>query len=451
MMSYRCLVLLLLAFASRITLHAETPHPSAVFEQRIMPIFRSPNPSSCVQCHLSSVDLKDYILPSSRDTFFSLLDQELIDVQRPKESKILHLIAMGESDSDSMARRIHANNRKLEYDAFAAWIEACCNDQTFLRSKPDSPKTLVGPASSERVIKHTRKDRVLDSFTRNVWSQRMRCFPCHTPSELNEDNPLHTKPIERYESFVAKYGTRMAIFKDTPEKTLQSLVISSRKRSEDKWVLVDTERPLQSLLLLKPTAKLPPKNANGGFEKPSSIPPVSHMGGIKMHQDDQSYKAIASWLIDYSNSVSGTYANGSPLPDDNWFPTQHVMRLKGIPDDWPVLSTVQIYIHRWNTTQGDWSDEPVAFTQGKVTPRKMVNGPLFLISTTAERESLHLEDNTLAPGKVQLRVYLDRKAEIRSQPTLMLYQEREPDASGTIEAEFGRGYKNATIVDSLTF
>ena len=29
------------------------PTPKEVFEKRILPIFKSPNPSSCVQCHLA--------------------------------------------------------------------------------------------------------------------------------------------------------------------------------------------------------------------------------------------------------------------------------------------------------------------------------------------------------------------------------------------------------------
>ena len=49
--------------------------PEDVFKQRIMPIFKSPKPSSCVQCHLSGLDLKNYILPSHEKTFVSLRDQ----------------------------------------------------------------------------------------------------------------------------------------------------------------------------------------------------------------------------------------------------------------------------------------------------------------------------------------------------------------------------------------
>src|SRR5262245_63690756 len=79
-----------------------------VFESRILPIFKSPNPSSCVQCHLAGVDLKDYILPSADKTFRSLRDQGLIDLSAPEKSKILTLISMG--DADASAPTVHAPN-----------------------------------------------------------------------------------------------------------------------------------------------------------------------------------------------------------------------------------------------------------------------------------------------------------------------------------------------------
>ncbi len=46
---------------------------------------QSPNPSSCAQCHLATVDLKNYILPSHEKTFLSLRDQGLIDMDNPDE------------------------------------------------------------------------------------------------------------------------------------------------------------------------------------------------------------------------------------------------------------------------------------------------------------------------------------------------------------------------------
>jgi hypothetical protein len=86
----------------------------ALFEQRLVPIFRSPRPSSCVQCHLASVDLKNYILPSAEKTFASLRDQGLIDLDEPPKSKILTLIQMGEKDLDRGAKLIHAKTRQAE-------------------------------------------------------------------------------------------------------------------------------------------------------------------------------------------------------------------------------------------------------------------------------------------------------------------------------------------------
>ena len=259
-----------------------------LFQQRIMPIFNSPQPSSCVQCHLASVDLKDYIRPSHEETFLSLRDQGLIDVDSPRQSKILNLIQMGEEDRDSLARRMHAKTRKAELEAFSAWVQACCDDAS-LAGRPPLPKDLLAkPEKPFPVIRHARKDRILDSFVRNVWSQRMRCFPCHTPNEIDASNPKHEVAKKRHADFVKRWGGRMNLFKATPEATMRSLIASSRKTSGKQLPLLNFKHPAQSLFVLKPTAKIPAKNDQGEFEKPSSQAPVSHMGGLKMHVDDVS-------------------------------------------------------------------------------------------------------------------------------------------------------------------
>src|SRR5262245_29371334 len=96
---------------------AAEPTPQQIFEQRLMPIFKSPNPSSCVQCHLASVDLKDYILPDHEKTFRSLRDQGLIDLDKPEASKILTFINRG-ADAKSGAALLHAKTRQTEQEAF---------------------------------------------------------------------------------------------------------------------------------------------------------------------------------------------------------------------------------------------------------------------------------------------------------------------------------------------
>src|SRR5262245_50835108 len=70
------------------------PTAAELFKKRILPIFDSPSPSSCVQCHLAGVGLKNYILPSHEKTFLSLRDQGLIDLDSPEKSKVLKLIQM---------------------------------------------------------------------------------------------------------------------------------------------------------------------------------------------------------------------------------------------------------------------------------------------------------------------------------------------------------------------
>lgn len=448
---FRSLVTCVLTLVLPLSLRAEEPDPTAVFEQRIMPIFNSPDPSSCVQCHLSAVDLKDYILPSSRETFLNLRDQGLVDVERPAESKILHLIAMGESDPDSLAQRIHAKNRAAEYEAFTAWIASCCADEELVASEPasDAPSGTSGPSVSDEVIRHTRKDRVLDSFTRNIWSQRMRCFPCHTPGELDKNNPMHKKPIQRYNDFVAKYGARMNVFQDTPAKTLRSLIASSRKPKGAARPLIDVQDPAKSLLLLKPTAKLPPKGEDGKIGKPSSAIPVSHMGGIKMHKDDHSYKAFLAWLQDYAKTVNGVYTDAETLPEDNWYPTEHVLRVKGLPEDWPKLTTVQLFLYPWDDAAQAWDTNPLAFTQSKITPRRFVNGTLFAFAPAAGSSEFA---KLSAPEKLQLRVYHDSADELATEPTKLL-NTRQPDAVAVVQAKFGMGFKNADIVegDQLDF
>jgi hypothetical protein len=383
---------------------ADAASPLELFEQRIMPIFKSPRPASCVQCHLAAVDLKDYIQPSHEQTFASLRDQGLIDLEAPENSKILKLIRMGEADSDQRARLIHEPMRKAEYEAFAAWITASCQDPT-LRDMPQlTGPELARPARPDAVIRHARKSRVVDSFVRNVWSQRMRCFPCHTPHELDETNPKHRLAIQRYRDFQEKYGgqlgERMYIFRETPETTLQSLIEKSRQTPIKQLSLIDLKNPRKSLLVLKPTSKLPKKNEDGTFAPPSYTEPVSHMGGLKMHVDDPSYKAFIAWIQDYARVVGDRYAGVDELPVDNWHASQHVVLLQDAPESWPESLRIQFFIHAWDAQQESWSEEPIAFTQNSLTPRRIVGGPLFLLRAAGSQEDhdWDTEDGQLAPG-----------------------------------------------------
>ena len=426
--------------------------PQEIFEQRIMPIFRSPKPSSCVQCHLSSVDLKNYILPTQEKTFASLRDQGLIDLEHPDKSKILTLIGMGEKDLDKGARLIHEQTRQAEYVAFANWIEACCNDQKIRDLPKLSLADRARPESPDEVIRHARKSRLVDSFERNIWTQRMRCFPCHTPNEIDPNNPQQQAAVKTRKNLEEKFGKdflpRLNIFRETPEETLAYLIERSRNPEEGDLPLLNLDDPRNSLLLLKPLSKLPKKKENGEFEAPSSATPVSHMGGLKMHPDDQSYKSFVAWIQDYANVVQGKYVSVEDLPADNWEGTQKVIKLSSAPEEWKVGVPVQLFLHAWSEEDSSWSPEPIAFTQGTVTPRRLVNGALFQLNPkNASGDQTEIED-PLGGGTYLVKVFVDSHGKLTDDPSLLLGGE---DFVGQTELKKSRwrdGFKNAPMVSS---
>ncbi|MGZ0172781.1 MAG: hypothetical protein ACKVHE_24855 [Planctomycetales bacterium] len=435
-----------------------TLNPAELFNARIMPIFRSSDPSSCVQCHLSSVDLKNYILPSHEKTFLSLRDQGLIDLEAPARSKILTLIRMGDKDQDGKARRIHEKTRLAEYEAFATWVDACCKDPKLRTQPPLTKAERAAPASSNAVIRHARKSRVVDSFARNVWSQRMRYFPCHTPHEIDPSNGRHQVAIKNMKKFKELYPAelieRLKIFKESPEATLESLVTRSRNTPKGQTPLLNLADPANSLLLLKPMSKVPPKNADGSFDLPSpNDRPMTHMGGLKLHKNDQSYKSIISWMTDYAAVVNGQYKSVDELPADNWHGSKLGLRMIEAPADWKVGTPVQLYVHQWNEASKSWADQAVAFTQGTVTPRHMVNGSLFLLKTkqSSGNDKHNAKNATLPRGRYQVRAYVDSDGLLAADPTLMLSEKHFVGQAEIKSARWREGFRQAESVTGAAF
>ncbi len=438
-------------------------HPSEIFESRIMPIFQSTRPSSCIQCHLASVDLKDYILPSHQETFIALERAGLIDRKHPSQSKILNLIRMGEKDPNLSAKRLHQKTRQAELEAFEDWIITTCeHDPPVLDSDAsvnDEAKskvaTLVGPEHPNEVVRYTRKQRLIESFTREVWSQRMRCFPCHTPFEINASDPKHVKAKQRHEDLVKQYGARINLFEKDPSGTLDRWVAASRKKNQNHLPLINLDTPRESLILLKPLSKVPAKREDGTLSPVSSILPVSHAGGLKMFEHDQSYKAIRRWIEDYADVVQGKYVSVDQLPTEKWIPTQKIIRMSNVPDTNEVGTPVQIFVHPKSQKQG----LPIAFTQGIVTPRGFVNGPLYEIVrkelNNADADSYAPDDNPatqpegnmksiLTAGEYRIRVYVDRHGKLDIDPATYLTEE---DFLGetSVTTQWKLGFPNATI------
>ena len=427
------------------------PTPLDLFNSRILPIFRSPRPASCIQCHLASVDLKNYILPSHEKTFASLRDQGLVDLDSPEKSKILALIRMGEKDRDKGARLIHETMRKAEYEAFAAWLKACCSDPRLRSLPPLTAAERARPARPNEVIRHARKSRVVDSFVRTVWSQRMRCFPCHTPNDIDASNPRHQAALKTMRTYRQQYPgllEKVEIFKKTPEATLDYLVERSRRTPKGQRPLLDLENPARSLLLLKPMSKVPRKRPDGTFAPASSVDPISHMGGLKMHRDDQSYKSFVTWISDYSRVVGNRYASVGDLPADNWYASRSILRVMAAPAAWKVGLPVQLFVHAFDEASGRFDSEPIAFTQGTVTPRRVVNGALFLLAPKDGKASAKWdrERATLPRGRYLVRVFVDSKQRLAADASLLLGADDYVGQAEIARARWREGFRQAETV-----
>lgn len=385
--------------------------PEQIFESRILPIFKSPNPSSCVQCHLASVDLKDYILPSAEKTFRSLRDQNLIDLEAPDKSKILLLIAMGNRDPKAPA--IHAANRKAELEAFAAWIKACAADEK-LTSSPKLEESERAKPKANEVIRHARSDRLLESFERTVWAMRFRCMSCHT-----EGTPQNDK-------YVKEFGPKVAWVKKAGSKATMDYLIASK--------LIDPADPEKSLLLLKPLGT------------------VKHEGGIKFAVGDQGHKAFREWIEDVAAIKSGKYTKPSDLPKSSdgplRFGTEAWLKLTETPPTWGD-KLIQVDVYAWDEDKRAWEAKPIATSDRKVWGKgKLWQHTVALLAEPATaRAKSFAAKATLPPGRYLLKIYVDSDGKLEKDWRTTL---GEVDYAGQVEirGNWKEGYGQMTVADA---
>ena len=403
----------LLATPYTAVMASEPTDAKAIFERRILPIFKSPNPSSCVECHLAGVDLKRYILPSHEKTFLSLRDQGLIDLENPAGSKILRLIAMGGSTNRG-ASLISAKVREAEYAAFADWIKMCANDAILRNAAKIQPAEMAKPAHPLEVIRHARTDRLLASFEENIWSQRFRCSGCHSPTG-SENTKL-----------VAEHGEQVSWMKDTAEATMRYLLDSEN---------INVKQPERSRLLLKPLNE------------------IKHGGGQKMLAGDMTYKAFRAWLEDYAKTVNDLYASAAELPKAKsgpaMFATESWLKLIDTPPEW-ADRLLQVTLFAWDEDKNAWETAPIAISDGGVWGKgKLWQHTLALL---AERDSKRArqwtEDKPSLPaGRYLLKVHVDVKERLKSDWNSTL-GDAELVGETVVESKWPKGYSRMTVVKS---
>ena len=400
----------LLAFA--VPTVAADPTPEEVFDKRIRPIFDSPNPSSCVQCHLAGVDLKHYIRPSHRETFLSLRDQGLVDLDRPEKSRILALITMGQEDAG--AKLIQKQSRDAEYRAFAEWIKASAADPA-MRNAPKLPSDqLAKPPRPDEVIRHARKDKLLESFENSVWSMRFRCMSCHI-----EGSPENKKKV-------AEFGPKVAWIKAAgPEATLNYLMESK---------LIDAKDPANSLLLKKP------------------LNVVKHDGGTKFLVGDQGYRAFRRFLEDYAAIVNDRYEKPSELPAASAveaFGSEAWLKIENTPPAW-ADKLLMVKLYAWDRSKGAWEAEPIATTDRKVWGGgKLWQHTITLLAAKGSERAKAWKAGPAVPpaGKYLVKVYVDSAGKAAKDWTAEL---TDADYVGQAEVQgaWRPGYGKMTVLSA---
>jgi hypothetical protein len=398
------------------TVHADDqPTPEQVFEKRIMPIFKSPNPSSCTQCHLSGVDLNNYILPSSEKTFLSLRDQGLVDLKKPENSKILRLINMNEADK-SGANLIHEKTRKAEYEAFAEWIKSCANDPKLRDAPKLDAKDLAKPEKPVEVIRQARKDHVLESFEQNVWAMRFRCMSCHI--EGSAEN----------EKLKKEHGPRVSWIKKGGAEATMNYLLNETK-------LIDTTNPEKSLLLLKPLGE------------------VKHGGGKKFLPGDLGYQGFRAWIEDYVAIKNGTYAKADDLPKPTTklarFGSDVWLKLSETPPEW-ADKLLQVSVYAWDNTKKAWATEPIAQSDRGVWGKGKLwqhNLTLLAAKDSDLAKKWKQEKPMLPPGKYLVKVYVDTGDRLAKDWKATL---GDDDYTGQLEfqARWAEGYGDMTVLDA---
>jgi hypothetical protein len=391
------------------------PSPDDVFARRIVPIFKSPNPSSCVQCHLAGVDLKDYILPSSDKTFRSLRDQGLIDTKNPDASKILKLIQMGDGERKGAAL-IHEKARKAEYEAFAAWVTACCADVKLRDAPALDEADRAKPSKPVEVIRHSRTDRLLESFENNVWSWRFRCMNCHTEGTAQNDK------------LVREHGKRVAWVKKAGPAATMEAILAGR--------LIDTKSPENSLLLSKPLGS------------------VEHGGGKKFLPGDEAYKGFRAWAEDVAAIRTGKYTKADDLPKYDAGPARYGsdiwLKLANTPAGWGD-KLLQVNVFAWDAAKKAWEPEPIATSdRGVADKARLWQHNLTLLAAKDSARAKAWEKSgkpALPPGKYLVKVYVDDTGRLAKDWQAVL---GEGDYVGRAEfdARWAEGYGPMTVVDA---
>lgn len=340
------------------SLQADTA--AEIYQRRVIPLLQSNQGSSCSECHLQGIQLTDLLSSDPKETFASLRSRGWIDLDQPSESKLLQFISKSPDQSTELMDRVRAS----ELEAIGAWIRAAAQDPESLNAPLPELKDLH---LDETMIRHARKDRILQRFVDIVWSQLERCANCHSP--------------DRNAKQVAKHGEQMSwIVPKSPADTLR--LLEERK-------LINLDDPLASPL------------------KTKALGQNDHGGGVKFPVDGQTDREWGKFLSDYVAIKRNSYQTSADLPlyeSIRTFRTGLHLKIK----DLPKLSAGQyavVLVDRL-ASNGTVTAEAVAMGEGRIAmDGSSWSTTLILLEPPHLRQTEKSIDwsSLLPDGKYQLR------------------------------------------------
>jgi hypothetical protein len=238
----------------------------------------------------------------------------------------------------------------------------------------DDQRAAAAKLADVEVIRHARRDRVLESFERNVWAWRFRCMNCH--AEGSAANDKHRR----------EYGDRVAWMKKAGAAATMEYLLASE--------LIDFESPEKSLLLRKPLGE------------------EDHQGGKKFVNGDQGYRGFRTWLEDVAAIRGGKYEAAKDLPREarnvQRFGTDIWLKITDCPSAWGE-HLLQANLYAFDVQRGDWESSPIATTD------RLVSGKLglwqhsltLLAAAESPRAAEWTKNAKLPKARYLVRVFVD--------------------------------------------
>lgn len=381
---------------------------SAIFNRRILPILKSDESSSCSQCHIAGVELRNFILKDQAKTFASLKAAGMLNIDQPDKSKILRFIARKPEKSNALMDKV----REQEPVAFRSWIRAAVKEPELLSATGGRE---IGTSLPPEVIRHARSDRVLTSFIDNIWSEMGRCINCHSPERNRRQIGRNGRTKEDVDAI-------SWIVPRDPRTTLQELVDSGN---------IEIETPEDSQLLTKPAGL------------------IEHGGGPKFFPGSPTYRKFLAFLEDFAAIRKGTYKAATdlpPKPQEIVLLSEQQLRITEIPAAFAGMA-LQVNIHRLDPRTKQPSKERWATGFSKVNEdRGIWQNPIQVTARVGSlREKEIRQRKLIPPGNYMIRILIDRNAKTLKDSRYAL-TEKEFVAAIDIQGEWKPGYQPPLVV-----